>query len=81
MSLLFIVRHGQASFHADDYDQLSTLGMEQARQLALLWAEQNLSFDHVCVGPRRRHRQTMEAVAAVYRDRGLKWPKPVKLPE
>jgi len=81
MSLLFIVRHGQASFHADDYDQLSTRGMEQARQLALLWAEQNLSFDHVYVGPRRRHRQTMDAVAAVYRDRGLTWPKPVKLPE
>ena len=81
MSHLFIVRHGQASFHADDYDQLSTRGMEQARRLALHWAEQNLSFDHVYVGPRLRHRQTMEAVAAVYRDRGLKWPKPVKLRE
>lgn len=81
MSHLFIVRHGQASFHADDYDQLSTRGMEQARRLAFHWAEQNLSFDHVYVGPRRRHRQTLDAVAAVYRNRGLNWPKPVKLPE
>ena len=32
MSHLFIVRHGQASFHADDYDQLSTRGVEQARR-------------------------------------------------
>jgi len=81
MSLLFMVRHGQASFHADDYDQLSTLGVEQARLLGVHWAELKLRFDHVYVGPRRRHAQTMEAVAAVYRERGLKWPKPVKLPE
>ncbi len=81
MSLLFLVRHGQASFHADDYDQLSTRGVEQARQLGRHWAELNLSFDHVYVGPRRRHRQTLEAVAAVYRERELKWPEPMELPE
>jgi broad specificity phosphatase PhoE len=81
MSLLFMVRHGQASFHADDYDQLSTLGVEQARLLAVHWAELKLSFDQVYVGPRQRHAQTMDAVAAIYRERGLNWPKPVKLPE
>lgn len=69
MSLLFLVRHGQASFHGDDYDQLSARGMEQSRQLGLHWAELNLIFDHVYVGPRRRHRQTLDAVAAVYRTR------------
>ena len=76
-----MVRHGQASFHADDYDQLSTLGEAQVRRLAVHWAELKLSFDHVYVGPRRRHAQTMDAVAAVYRERGLNWPKPVELPE
>jgi broad specificity phosphatase PhoE len=81
MSLLFMVRHGQASFHADDYDQLSTLGVEQARLLGVHWADLKQSFDQVYVGPRRRHQQTLEAVAAVYRERGLSWPKPVKLPE
>jgi len=81
MSLLFIVRHGQASFHADDYDQLSTRGVEQARLLAVHWADLNLSFDHVYVGPRRRHGQTMDAVATVYRERRLNWPEPVNLPE
>ena len=45
------------------------------------WAELKLSFDQVYVGPRRRHQQTVDAVAAVYRERGLNWPKPVKLPE
>jgi len=81
MSLLFLVRHGQASFHADDYDQLSDRGVEQARQLGLHWAELGLSFDHVYVGPRRRHRQTLDAVAGVYRERELTWPEPVELPE
>lgn len=81
MSLLYLIRHGQASFDAEDYDQLSVRGMEQARQLGLHWAKLNLIFDHVHVGPRRRHRQTMEAVAAVYRERGLNWPEAVALPE
>ena len=81
MSLLFLVRHGQASFHSDDYDKLSARGVEQSRQLGLHWAELNLTFDHVYVGPRRRHRQTLDAVAAVYRERGLNWPEPVELPE
>jgi len=81
MSLLFLVRHGQASFYADDYDQLSDRGVEQARQLGIHWTELNLIFDHVYVGPRRRHRQTLEVVAAVYRERGLNWPEAVALSE
>jgi broad specificity phosphatase PhoE len=81
MSLLFLVRHGQASFQNDDYDQLSARGVEQSRQLGLHWAELNLIFDHVYVGPRRRHWQSLDAVAAVYRERGLNWPEPVELPE
>ena len=81
MSLLFLVRHGQASFDAEDYDQLSERGVEQARLLGVHWAELNLIFDHVYAGPRRRHRQTLDAVAAVYRERGLSWPDPIELPE
>jgi len=81
MSLLFLVRHGQASFHADDYDQLSPRGVEQARQLGFHWANLNLTFDQVYFGPRRRHRQTMDAAEAAYRERGLPWPTPVELAE
>ncbi len=81
MSLLFFVRHGQASFNGDDYDQLSARGVEQSRQLGLHWTELKLIFDHVYVGPRRRHHQSLDAVAAVYHERGLKWPEPVELPE
>ena len=81
MSLMYLVRHGQASFLGNDYDQLSSLGVEQSRLLGLHWAELDLIFDKVYFGPLRRHRQTMEAVAAVYRERRLKWPEPVELPE
>ncbi len=81
MSLLYFVRHGQASFHAADYDQLSPRGVEQSRELALHWAQQKLVFDCAYVGPRRRHQQTHDAVAEVYRERGLHWPEPIQLPE
>ena len=30
MSLLLLVRHGQASWGSDDYDRLSNLGMDEA---------------------------------------------------
>jgi broad specificity phosphatase PhoE len=80
MSVLLMVRHGQASWRDDDYDQLSPRGREQARLLGVLWAERNLIFHHVYVGPRRRHRQTLDEVARVYRERGLDWPQPVELP-
>src|SRR5438552_3110523 len=81
MSLLFLVRHGQASFDGDDYDQLSPRGVEQARSLGVHWIELDLNFDQIYVGPRRRHRQTLDAVAAVYRERGLNWPEAIELPE
>jgi broad specificity phosphatase PhoE len=81
MSLLVTIRHGQASLQSEDYDQLTPRGVEQSRQLGAHWAESNLIFDQVYVGPRRRHRETQDAVAAVYRERGLNWPEPVELPE
>ena len=46
-----------------------------------LWADRGLRFDRVFVGPRRRQRQTCEAVAEVYRRRGLPWPEPRPLAE
>ena len=33
MGTLYLVRHGQASFGADDYDVLSPLGHQQALRL------------------------------------------------
>lgn len=81
MGRLYVVRHGQASLHAADYDLLSSLGEEQARLLGAYWAERGVRFGRAYVGPRRRHRQTHDAVAAAYAERGLPWPAPEEAPE
>lgn len=81
MSTLILVRHGQASFGANNYDQLSALGMEQALALGRGLARRGLRFDRVYVGPLRRHEQTHGAVAEAYQALGLAWPEPSRVPE
>lgn len=63
MGTLYLVRHGQASFGADDYDQLSARGREQAVRLGEHWREHGLAFDAVITGTLRRHTQTLEGIA------------------
>jgi broad specificity phosphatase PhoE len=62
MGSLYLVRHGQASFGADDYDQLSDLGHRQARRLGEYFAARGMRFDAILVGTLRRHRQTLDAI-------------------
>lgn len=81
MGTLVLVRHAQASFFGRSYDELSPLGREQARALGAHWATHGVAFDRVYVGPRRRHRQTLDIVAGVYGERGLPWPAPLDLPD
>lgn len=80
MSLLTVVRHGQASFFADDYDKLSDLGIKQAQRLGEYWADRQTEFDEVYAGPRFRQQHTAEHAGAVCRQRGLRWPEPIILP-
>ena len=58
---IVLVRHGQASFGADDYDRLSTLGTEQARLLGQWWARLGAAPGTVLRGSLRRHRETATA--------------------
>lgn len=81
MSVLTIVRHGQASLFAADYDQLSAVGERQARALGAYWAEHGVRIHSVYSGPRVRHRKFAELTAAGYREHGLDWPEPVVLNE
>lgn len=62
MGTIYLVRHGQASFGADDYDQLSPLGAQQAQQLGRYWQERNMRFDAVYTGTLRRHVQTLDGI-------------------
>jgi broad specificity phosphatase PhoE len=81
MSVLTLVRHAQASFHADNYDELSPLGREQARHLGEFWARRRIEFHEVYCGPRVRQRHTADIVGAAFLKAGRSWPEPVVLPE
>lgn len=63
MGTLYLVRHGQASFGADDYDRLSPLGMQQSVRLGEYWRAHGLRWEAVLTGTLRRHRQTWEGIA------------------
>ena len=67
MRTLYLVRHGQASFGAADYDQLSELGQRQSVRLGeyLRWRHGDaLRVDAVLTGTLRRQRQTWDGIAA-----------------
>jgi len=68
MGTLYLVRHGQASFGADDYDQLSPLGARQSERLGEHFREHDLRFEAVITGTLRRHVQTWEGLS-----KGLGW--------
>lgn len=74
MGRLFLVRHAQASFLSQNYDQLSARGETQARLLGEYWAKRRVVFDRVCTGPAHRHRQTAQLVCESYREAGRDFP-------
>ena len=64
MGTLYLVRHGQASLGAADYDQLSPIGVRQSEQLGRYFQQKNLQFEAVLTGTLRRHAQTYEGIVA-----------------
>ena len=76
MGMLYLVRHGQASFGAADYDQLSPLGARQCRALGVYLAQQGLQFDAVLRGSLRRHVQSLAALSEGHGKlpAALEWP-------
>jgi len=81
MSVLTLVRHGQASYMAEDYDRLSPLGEEQARKLGEFWVRHRIQFDLCFHGPAKRHKQTLEIASDYVRQAGLSWPDSEMVPE
>ena len=59
MASLYLIRHGQASFGHDDYDQLSALGEQQAKILGKHW-QHYPALDKCYSGNLLRHQQTAE---------------------
>ena len=64
MGQILLVRHGQASFGAANYDQLSELGYEQARLLGQWYANSRTPFHKVITGGMARHQQTADTCLA-----------------
>jgi broad specificity phosphatase PhoE len=62
MGTLYLVRHGQASFGAANYDQLSELGWRQSRRLGEHFLQQGRRFDAIMTGTLQRHAQTLEGI-------------------
>lgn len=74
MGVVLLVRHGQASFGADDYDVLSETGWAQSRMLGSYLAERGVTPDVVLRGDMRRHRETAEGMLD-----GAGWTAPVEV--
>ncbi|MRD49406.1 histidine phosphatase family protein [Caenimonas koreensis] len=62
MGTLYLVRHGQASFGAEDYDNLSELGHKQSVRLGEYFAHKGIHFDGLIAGTLRRHKQTLAGI-------------------
>tara|TARA_R110000823_G_scaffold295738_3_gene415608 strand:+ start:63113 stop:63820 length:708 start_codon:yes stop_codon:yes gene_type:complete len=62
MATLYIVRHGQASFGAANYDKLSPLGRRQAQAVGEYFRDCGISLDAAYSGDLSRQRDTAELV-------------------
>jgi broad specificity phosphatase PhoE len=63
MSVLYLIRHGQASFGTDNYDQLSAVGREQSAILGSYFAALGEPIHRIYTGNLERQRATAQLVA------------------
>jgi len=77
MGTLYLVRHGQASLGAADYDALSELGTRQCRALGEWFAARGIRFEAVLRGTLTRHVQSLAGIVEGYGSglpEALPWP-------
>lgn len=63
MGSVHLIRHGQASWGADDYDELSGLGQQQSTSLGMSWEASGWVPTVAVAGSMKRHAQT--AISAI----------------
>lgn len=63
MSKITLIRHGQASFGADNYDLLSDIGRLQAAALGEYFLEHRIKFDTIIHGQMSRQTETAQIMA------------------
>ena len=64
MATIYLIRHGQASFGSENYDQLSPLGQRQADVTGEYFSRIGVQFDRMYSGVLWRQRETCERVVA-----------------
>lgn len=64
MATIYLIRHGQASFGAENYDELSTLGRRQAAVTGEYLAATGTFFNAAYCGTLQRQRHTAELALA-----------------
>ena len=76
MGTLYLVRHGQASFGADNYDLLSPLGHQQAVRLGEYFKSKGIAFDAALTGTLQRQISTHEGICKGMETspQALQWP-------
>ena len=62
MGTLYLIRHGQASFGADDYDELSALGHQQSQRLGAYFKAKGITFEAALTGTLKRQVQTFAGI-------------------
>lgn len=81
MGTLTLVRHGQASYGAAEYDRLSERGVEQARTLGRRWAATRFVPDAIYAGPLRRQLDTARIAVEAAAEAGHTLPAPTVIDE
>lgn len=77
MSILLMVRHGQASFGEVDYDKLSQMGVTQSCRLGEYWVRRGQRFDALVTGEQKRQKDTLRVLREIYRKAGQELPEPI----
>ena len=62
MGTLYLIRHGQASFGADDYDLLSAMGRQQSVRLGQWFKTKGIVFEAALTGTLNRQIQTFAGI-------------------
>ncbi len=63
MSKIYLIRHGQASFGAENYDLLSAVGRQQAAALGEYFLAHQIQFDAIIHGQMSRQTETAQIMA------------------
>ena len=76
MGNLYLVRHGQASFGADNYDVLSALGHQQAKRLGEHFKTVGITFNAALTGTLQRQISTHAGICEGMNEKidALAWP-------